>query len=220
MENENKKSIGESVKSRRGFIKKTSVVAGIAILPASNVWGTCNVSGVSGGSQNTNSTCVVASFHGGYAPAHWANLLLLSPGATQLKALTDMVHDIATDTAFDTGVNKASYYYPSISDIMATYRVDVTGGGKIPSLHINARDALLSGTANQKRIAAVYMNIVLGFVRGQPQLGTNGGIKLFLEHIWGSFHAGDPIHTARVVDGSFDHVGTISEVDLLRFLKI
>lgn len=43
--------------TRRKFIKGTGVAAGVTLLPAKSVWGACNNSGVSGGSQALNTVC-------------------------------------------------------------------------------------------------------------------------------------------------------------------
>jgi hypothetical protein len=47
--------------SRRKFIKATGAVAGVTIIPSKSVWGACNASGVSGGSQALENVCRVSS---------------------------------------------------------------------------------------------------------------------------------------------------------------
>lgn len=220
MENKNIKSIDDKGKSRRGFIKKSSVVAGIAVLPASNVWGTCNVSGVSGGSQQSNSTCVVSPFFGGYSPLYWSDIISTMPQQAQYDAFLALVSDLDSSSVFPiTGASKAEFYYPRMGILLSKYDFSITGAGNIPSFHMNVHDALQSGTTKQKQLASVYANIIFGFVRGEPTLGTNGGIDLFLEHIWGSFHEGSASHTSSVVDASFDHTGTFDENKLMGLLS-
>ncbi|MEC8965485.1 MAG: hypothetical protein VX894_09195 [Pseudomonadota bacterium] len=46
---------------RRKFIKTTGAVAGVTIIPSRSVWGACNASGVSGGSQALENVCRVSS---------------------------------------------------------------------------------------------------------------------------------------------------------------
>jgi hypothetical protein len=46
---------------RRKFIKTTGAVAGVTIIPSKSVWGACNASGVSGGSQALENVCRVSS---------------------------------------------------------------------------------------------------------------------------------------------------------------
>lgn len=45
--------------SRRKFIKATGAVAGVTVIPSKSVWGACNASGVSGGSQALENVCRV-----------------------------------------------------------------------------------------------------------------------------------------------------------------
>lgn len=47
--------------SRRKFIKTSGAIAGITVIPSKSVWGACNASGVSGGSQALESVCQVSS---------------------------------------------------------------------------------------------------------------------------------------------------------------
>lgn len=46
--------------SRRKFIKSSGAIAGITVIPSKSVWGACNASGVSGGSQALESVCQIS----------------------------------------------------------------------------------------------------------------------------------------------------------------
>ena len=48
------------VNSRRKFIKSSGAIAGITVIPSKSVWGACNASGVSGGSQALEDVCRVS----------------------------------------------------------------------------------------------------------------------------------------------------------------
>ena len=47
--------------SRRKFIKASGAIAGVTIIPSKSVWGACNASGVSGGSQALEEVCRVSA---------------------------------------------------------------------------------------------------------------------------------------------------------------
>ncbi|NDW14315.1 hypothetical protein GTQ48_02035 [Alteromonas genovensis] len=47
--------------SRRKFIKASGAIAGVTIIPSKSVWGACNASGVSGGSQALENVCRVSA---------------------------------------------------------------------------------------------------------------------------------------------------------------
>ena len=65
MDNKETNATPNTGSSRRNFIKKSTIAAGVSMIPASNVWGACNVTGVSGGSQSIMTNCVVPHFTGG-----------------------------------------------------------------------------------------------------------------------------------------------------------
>lgn len=212
MDSKNTTKIDEQGKSRRGFIKKSSMVAGISVLPASNVWGVCNVSGVSGGSQAINQTCMVNTFIGGYSRSYWRSLVKDTPSDADIANFTFV--------NFDDPENDRRTNYPNIAKLIMTGDIDISGGGNIPNLKMNLLTAIKSGSMDEQLVAAIYINFIFGFVTSiETQYTGNSGNRAFLEHVWGSLHEGMPAITRGVVEGSFDNVGSISETDFLNMLN-
>lgn len=224
MDSKNTTKIDEQMKSRRGFIKKSSVVAGVSILPASNVWGTCNVSGVSGGSQTVNQTCVVNSFQGGYLPSHWQKLTQFSPSNDDCKALATMLSDVSPTDKFKTEPNalKMEGYYPYVRSMLDKHIIQIQGGGRIPPLNVNVGDTLRNRTlapGKTKHIVAVYINAVFGFIKLEAQFTGQDGLGLFIEHIWGSLHEGSYSNTMSVLRSSYQGVSKMNENQLKNILR-
>lgn len=67
--------------SRRKFIKSSGAIAGITVIPSKSVWGACNASGVSGGSQALEEVCGTNELNnlnnnaGGFSPESFNTLL-------------------------------------------------------------------------------------------------------------------------------------------------
>jgi hypothetical protein len=224
MDSKNTPKIEEQMKSRRGFIKKTSVVAGVSILPASNVWGVCNVSGVSGGSQSINTTCVVAPFIGGYQPSKWEKLTKFNPSVSDCEALADMLSDVNTTDRFTTEPNalKMEGYYPYVRSLLDKHGIQILGGGRIPPLNVNVGDTMRNQSIvdrKVKHVVAVYLNAVFGFCELEAQFTGNDGLAAFIEHVWGSLHEGNESQTISVLRGSYQNIQKISEVGLKTILR-
>lgn len=224
MDSKNTTKIEDQMKSRRGFIKKTSVVAGVSILPASNVWGVCNVSGVSGGSQTINTTCVVTPFSGGYWPSHWEKLTKFSPSVSDCEALASILSDVSTTDRFSTEPNalKMEGYYPYVRTLLDLHVIQLSGGGRIPPLSVNVGHTMRNRSSVEnkiKHIVAVYVNALFGFSQLEAQFTGNDGLALFIEHIWGSLHEGNQSQTIAVLTGSYQNAQKISEVGLTTLLR-
>jgi len=224
MDSKNTTKIEEQMKSRRGFIKKTSVAAGVSILPASNVWGVCNVSGVSGGSQTINTTCVVTPFTGGYWPIHWEKLTKFSPSAADCAALAHILSDVSTTDRFTTEPNalKMEGYYPYVRALLDKHVIQIAGGGRIPPLNVNVGNTLRNRTSVDRKIkhtVAVYVNALFGFCQLEAQFTGKDGLAMFIEHIWGSLHEGNESQTISVLKSSYVSSQKISEIGLTTILR-
>lgn len=214
MDSNNITKIGDNkVESRRGFIKKSSVVAGISILPASNVWGACNVSGVSGGSQNIATTCVVRPFHGGYSNHYWKSLTK--------DAFSANSSDYAkfTFVDFEDPNTSREEYYPEIAALFSKANISISGGGKIPTLNTTVFLAIRSASLEEQLLASLYINLIFGFVTNlDAQYSGPSGNRALLEHVWGSLHEGVPGSASHVINGSFNGIGSMSETEFLNML--
>lgn len=224
MDKKNTSITTEHGKARRGFVKKSSAIAGISILPASNVWGTCNVSGVSGGSQHVNATCTVRHFSGGYWPSFWEHFCQATPSADNLAKLAHMISGVSTtDTFSSTHMNKTEYYYPKVRQVLYKHSIDLPAFGKnTPSLHLNVGDAMKRRTtigAKKKHIAAVYINHLFGFATVEHHFSGNDGRHAFMEHIWGSYHEGNFWDTNETLKASYTSFAKISEESLKSILR-
>jgi len=193
MDNDNTNSNSEHGKSRRGFVKKSSAIAGISVLPASNVWGTCNVSGVSGGSQMANSSCVVGNIHGGFWPNHWHQLTKDDPTEDDYQRLNIMLSGIWKNTLMPDGhTRKLVHYYPKVKALIESRGMDITGALSVP-YHLNpyavVRNTLIHG--REKHLAALYLNHFFGFAEVEPHFTGHDGRKDLMEHVWNSYTVGD-----------------------------
>lgn len=223
MDSKNTTKTDEQRKARRGFIKKSSVVAGVSILPASNVWGVCNVSGVSGGSQTVNVTCVVNSFQGGYWPSHWEKLTQYSPSDSDCIALAKMLSDVSTTDKFSSEPNalKMVGYYPYVRKMLDNHIIQIQGAGRTPSLNVNVGNTMRNRTSTPdkiKQVVAVYLNVLFGFAKLEAQFTGNDGLSLFIEHVWGSLHEGSYSNTINVLKSSYQGTSKISESQLKSIL--
>jgi hypothetical protein len=210
--------------SRRGFIKKTSMVAGVSVLPASNVWGVCNVSGVSGGSLTTSQSCVVTQFSGGYQPSYWEKLAQYEPSSNDSKALAELLLDVSTTDRFDSNPQalKMEGYYPYVRAMLDKHIIQIQGGGRIPQLSINVGHTMRTRSTNNsktKHLAAVYINCLFGFVNLEAQFSGKDGLALFIEHIWGSLHEGSYSNTMSVLRNSYKGINKLSENQLKAVLR-
>jgi hypothetical protein len=225
MDNNNTSNTTERNKARRGFVKKTSAIAGISILPASNVWGTCNVSGVSGGSQSINSSCTVRPFHGGRWPDFWKDLAQGHPTESQKERLTHMVMGVNKNSRFNNHprAKKKDFYYGVVKDLLDKKRIDIAAFGKhTPPLHINVGHTLRnihSQPAKVKHLVTVYCNVLFGLAQVDHQFKGSDGLKAFLEHVWGSLHEGSEVHTLSVLTSSYGAPNKLTESDLRKLLR-
>lgn len=218
MESNKTKNISEKRNARRGFIKKSSIIAGISVLPASNVWGVCSVSGTSGGSKQSNDTCVVPSFFGGFNDAMW--ILFTSLDAAANRDQMKFISTIGENETFTTGTqqNKREFYYEKISSFLRTTHLNFQGVAGIPSLNKSVSNMLASSSLNEKRTAAVFVNVSLGYATVPAQFSGMNGLLEFVEHVWGSLHL-NGMNTVNVVNSSFTQI-PISEAILSNNLPI
>lgn len=214
MDSKNSNNIDDQAKSRRGFIKKSSIVAGISILPASNVWGTCNVSGVSGGSQTVNSTCVVPNLSGGLPLVQWHTLTKTTITETEKRALANVVSDLKFDDVYvSTSKNKAEDYYTRLNAVLQHRRMAVNGGGHFPDLrNLSFYEAIRSTDHHERVMGVLAANVAFGFTQREGQFAGPGGFKLLLDHVWGSLKIG-PMGEVSRLESQFTG-GTITEGQL------
>ncbi len=191
MDNNETNTTPEAGKSRRSFIKKSSIAAGITIIPASNVWGACNVSGVSGGSQSVNTTCIVTPFSGGRSPGTWKQFVKYAPKDANLKQIATILSDVDHEDIFgSSGQKKTAFYYPKLRDFIFSKTITIVGNGigTIRNKDINVGDAVTNNRKPlEKHIACTYLNGLFGMNSGLSGEFTGfDGNNLFIEHIWGS----------------------------------
>lgn len=215
MDSKNSSEIGEQRKSRRGFIKKSSVVAGIAILPASNVWGVCNTSGVSGGSQQVNATCTVPRLTGGLSVNQWRQLATGNVSVNERKALARVVSNIKFDDKFESAdTYKAESYCTRLNAVLNRRHIKVDGNNLIPDLiRISIFNAINSSNHHESLMGAMGANLLLGYTVREGQFTGAGGAKLLLDHVWGSLKVG-PMGEDRRLASQFTG-GTITEAMLI-----
>lgn len=227
---ENQKVTGsENQKSRRSFIKKTSVVAGISVLPVSNVWGACNVSGVSGGSQSTDTTCVVDHFSGGRPPGTWRTLINHNPSSDDVEAVAKIIRGVGKTAEFKVSKQlKVAYYYPLVATFITNKEIILAGGGDIPSAHFNVGAALnnYSNSADKVdqlkyHLAAVYLNGLFGWNVLPAEFSGSDGLELFIVHSWGSAFVGDASQVQSALSSSYNdnRNSRVSEAELVEILK-
>jgi len=224
MDHKNTTPIDAKSNSRRGFIKKSSLVAGISVLPASNVWGVCNTSGVSGGSLSINLSCVVNPFSGGYQPSHWEKLAQYDPSSSDSAALAELLLDVSTTDRFASTPQalKMEGYYPYVRAMLDKHIIQIQGGGRIPPLSINVGQTMRTRSTSSgktKHLAAVYTNCLFGFVNLEAQFSGKDGLALFIEHIWGSLHEGSYSNTMSVMRNSYKGINKLSENQLKAVLR-
>ena len=190
----NKTSVTPSTgESRRNFIKKSSMVAGVSMIPASNVWGACNVTGVSGGSQSVNTNCVVPDFNGGLEPEDWEDFLKRAKCGDEFdeddtEKVADLLSDVKKNDKFSSSKQKkVEYYYPLIQNFIKAQQIYIAGNGQdIKDKTIKVSDALKDDDL-EGLIAATYLNGLFGMNEGLPLEFTGAdGNRLFIDHIWGS----------------------------------
>jgi len=203
---QNSKSIGvQKMESRRGFIKKTSIAAGVTILPASNVWGACNVSGVSGGSQSTTTTCVVHNFDGGRSPGTWSKLVQPHPSSTDIDRIATLWTGLNHNATFPSGGKKTEYYYPRLKAFISSKTLLLGVGSGIPTTSINVSTALLDNRNSlKKHIACSYLNGLFGWNQDlQLEFTGRDGQGLFIEHVWGSAKIGSSRDTKVMLESAY-----------------
>ncbi|MDT0593627.1 hypothetical protein [Glaciecola petra] len=207
MEIENNNTDKKQGNSRRGFIKKASLAAGVSILPASNVWGTtCNASGVSGGSTSPTTSCSVASYYGGHKHNSWRKFLKTSPNNNHKKALAGMISGVSYEDKFNTGVSKVDFYYPRLKAFIESKTIRIVGGGMIPSKTMSVSSAIKSNNRLERDLACTYLNGLFGMNQGlSHEFSGNDGLGLLVEHIWGSAHVGSLSQAQNAMTNSFNN---------------
>jgi len=177
--------------SRRDFIKKSSIAAGITIIPASNVWGACNVTGVSGGSQTVNTTCIVKTFNGGRSPGTWKKFVKRNPTQQDYDRIATILSDVHKNDIFgESGQKKTNYYYGELKKFIYAQAITIIGdtSGQIRSKTINVGAAVDNNAESfEKHIACTYLNGLFGMNQGLSlEFTGKDGNLLFMDHIWGS----------------------------------
>jgi len=94
-------SAANADKGKRSFIKKASVSVGVTALAPTSVWGACNSSGISGGSQDTSASCAMPTYLEGRDPAFWA-LWLRDASFSNQEIVETVTTDISTRERFST----------------------------------------------------------------------------------------------------------------------
>lgn len=204
-ENRGVNQVSEKGNSRRGFIKKTSMVAGISMLPASNVWGVCNVSGVSGGSQAVNQTCLIPSFFGGFSPSVWQQFVQVSTPEEYASVMETISSIPSTETMENSDALKVEVYFEWIRDFLNNSTVVISSSNELlDPLNMNV-GSIFNAPANSKKklVAAVVANYSLGFIESLPAqyTGPNGFME-FVEHIWGSLQV-NGLDSEAMINSSF-----------------
>jgi hypothetical protein len=187
-------------KSKRFFIKKASAAAGIATLAPTSVWGACNASGISGGSQDTNTSCAMPDYNEGRNPEFWKKWLKEHPTDSDKRIVNWAVTDISSDTeSFNShnapnnywvGRQKRYYYYHKVADTIKKLEFDVKSrdkdGNEIVST-INVYHAISSASSDsiQAHLAAVYLNRLFGFSKVTYEYQTQQGFQMLLDHYYG-----------------------------------
>ncbi|NVK54063.1 MAG: hypothetical protein HWE26_00495 [Alteromonadaceae bacterium] len=168
--------------SRREILKKSGAIAGVTIIPSRSVWGACNASGVSGGSQDAVESCSFrADELGGRSPGSWSKFL------SEATKAPDWSDDL--DGRDKRGLNKIHgmfYYYnfpwnrktngyerlalkklyDAVNHTIKTTTIDLGGDGvNVPTGQLNLASALSSSGGIAWQLASVYLNFKYGFVR-------------------------------------------------------
>jgi hypothetical protein len=187
-------------KSKRFFIKKASAAAGIATLAPTSVWGACNASGVSGGSQNTNTSCAMPDYEEGRNPAFWAKWLKDHPTDSDKRIVNWAVTDISSDDEkfnshnapndYWIGRQKRYYYYHKVADTIKKIQFNVKSmdkDGNETVATINVYQAITGSSSNsiQAHLAAVYLNRLFGYSKVTYEYQTQQGFNMLLDHYYG-----------------------------------
>lgn len=218
MDNNESNTTPEAGKSRRSFIKKSSIAAGITIIPASNVWGACNVSGVSGGSQTVNTTCIVAAFSGGRSPNTWKKFVAHSPSQQDRNGIAAILSDVDEESLTISGMRKTDFYYPSLKAFILSKTITIVGNGtnQIRNKTINVGAAIANNSDPlEKHIACTYLNGLFGMNSGLSLEFTGfDGNNLFIEHIWGSAEVDEFGLVVPALETAYQENKTITEATL------
>jgi hypothetical protein len=209
MDNNETNTTPEAGKSRRSFIKKSSIAAGITIIPASNVWGACNVSGVSGGSQSVNTTCIVTPFSGGRSPGTWQKFVKHVPSEQDINRIATILSDVNHNDIFgSSGQKKTKFYYPILKAFIFSQTITIVGNGigTIRDKVINVGNAVgNNSTPLEKHIACTYLNGLFGMNSGLSAEFTGfDGNKRFIEHIWGSAEINGASSVNSILKAAYD----------------
>ena len=228
MDNNETNTTPETVKSRRSFIKKSSIAAGISIIPASNVWGACNVSGVSGGSQTVNTTCLVAAFGGGggLSPDRWKLFLDSSPSEAEMTQVATILSNMDESAVFDSGQKRAEYYYPILRSFIFGKTITIIGNGDgtglIRDKTIDVGIAIANNsTSLESHIACTYLNGLFEWNTGlSHEFSGLDGNRLFVDHIWGSAEVNGASNVITVLNGAYRGDRQTTELDFKSVLGI
>jgi hypothetical protein len=195
---------------RRNFLKKSAIGLVATSMPAQSVWGACNASGISGGSTSTT-TCEMPAMTksgaiNGRSPASWALFLTGTESElrTKLKQMFS-AYSSGSDGAVDIKVCDLKSFISNASVKLSD------GSGTIPYKKVNISEALVSGSDEDKVMAAVYLNTRFRFYDLPPEF-TNA--REFAEHIWGVLNINNLGLTAvtnSFVPDTSNHVGVTAK---------
>lgn len=176
--------------SRRNFIKKSSIAAGVSMIPASNVWGACNVTGVSGGSQSITTNCVVPNFVGGRFPDKWKQFVQLTPSESDIQRVATILSDVNHNDKFSSSQQlKVEFYYPKLRAFINAQVIQIAGDGKLIANKIIQVGAAVADNSRplEKHMACTYLNGLFGMNSGlPPEFTGDDGNLLFMDHVWGA----------------------------------
>lgn len=157
---------------RRAFVK--SSVAGVVItsLPAKSVWGACNASGISGGSQTTTS-CEMPDLSGGRSPDCWGKFVdrdvTKSSHRNMLKEMFT-AYSGASNNVVKLKCKDLKSYIENIPEVKLENKVS-----------LNVCEAL-KGNGDIANLASCYLNAVFGFYSLPLQFSDASEL---VEHIYG-----------------------------------
>lgn len=171
--------IDSSVNVRRKFIKRASAGVVISSLPAKSVWGACNASGISGGSQSTDS-CELPVLSGGRSPGFWQRFTEYFNGNFSDSSFTSVftAYASASESVIDVAKCDMTSY------LSATTVVLSDGSGSIPYAELNLYDAL-GANGGIWNLAAVYLNAKFGLYTIPLPFSNEQDL---IEHIWGTLY--------------------------------
>ena len=191
-------------KSKRFFIKKASAAAGIATLAPTSVWGACNASGISGGSQDTNTSCAMPNYTEGRKANFWKKWLREHPTLQDKNIVKWSVIGIDSSTEefsaddhprppHDTtiGQEKRRYYYHRVADAIKNLAFHATSrdkDGQLVTIDIVAHKAIVNAPNTiQGYLSAIYLNRVFGYSNVSMEYQTECGFQLLLDHYFGMY---------------------------------